>query len=152
MFFLLSPICGTFTCCHQGSTWLILSIQQVTHGPFWAWIVRYKTLCSQMCVTLFSTSKWKQWSVLFDLCVWNCFLSFVNKKYGIKYRIMASRLKRKLTNLREQDTLLEAFYNELDEREESFLGNRFLDEDDMDDDYELESGSDNNEADVIWPR
>ena len=62
---------------------------------------------------------------------------------------MASRLKRKLTNLREQDTLLEAFYNELDEREESFLGNRFLDEDDMDDDYELESGSDNNEADVI---
>ena len=34
----------------------------------------------------------------------------------------------------------------VDEAEESFLGNRFIDEDDIDDDYELESGSDNNEA------
>ena len=59
---------------------------------------------------------------------------------------MASRSKRKFAVLREQDALLEAFYNELNEGEESFLGNRFIDEDDIDDDYELENGSDNNEA------
>ena len=59
---------------------------------------------------------------------------------------MASRPKRKFAVLREQDALLEAFYNELNEGEESFLGNRFIDEDDIDDDYELENGSDNNEA------
>ena len=57
---------------------------------------------------------------------------------------MASRPKRKFTALREQDALLEAFQNELNEGEESFLGNRFIDEDDIDDDYELESGSENN--------
>ena len=34
----------------------------------------------------------------------------------------------------------------VDEGEESFLGNRFIDEDDIDDDYELESESENNEA------
>ena len=65
---------------------------------------------------------------------------------------MASRPNRKFTNLREQDALMEAFYNELDEGEKSFLGNPFKDEDDKDDDYELEVGSDNNgaenEADV----
>ena len=59
---------------------------------------------------------------------------------------MASRPKRKFTALREQDALLEAFQNELNEGEESFLGNRFIDEDDIDDDYELESESENNEA------
>ena len=42
---------------------------------------------------------------------------------------MASRPNRKFTNLREQDALMEAFYNELDEREKSFLGNPFKDED-----------------------
>ena len=77
----------------------------------------------------------------------------MNKKYEINCRIMASRPKRKFTILREQDALLEAFYSKLDEGEESFLGNRFIDEDDIDDDYELESGSDNNDtehkADVI---
>ena len=46
---------------------------------------------------------------------------------------MASRLKRKFTTLREQDALLEAFYSELDEGEESFLGNWIIDEDDIDD-------------------
>ena len=59
---------------------------------------------------------------------------------------MASRPKRKFTTSREQDALFEAFYNELDEGGESFLKNLFLDEDDIDDDYELESGSDNTEA------
>ena len=37
----------------------------------------------------------------------------------------------------------------VDEGEESFLGNRFIDEDDIDDDYELESGSDNNEENIV---
>ena len=41
---------------------------------------------------------------------------------------------------------LEAFYNKLDDGEESFLENRFIDEDDKDHDYKLESGSDYNEA------
>ena len=44
---------------------------------------------------------------------------------------MDSRPKRKLTPLLEQDALLEAFYEELDESEESFLENRFIDEGDM---------------------
>ena len=59
---------------------------------------------------------------------------------------MASRPKQKLTTLPKQDALLEAFYNELDEDEESFVGNRPIDENDIDDDYELQSGSDNNDA------
>ena len=59
---------------------------------------------------------------------------------------MVSRPKRKFTTLREEDALLEAFYNELGKGAESFLGNRFIDEDNMDDDYELESGSDKNKA------
>ena len=42
--------------------------------------------------------------------------------------------------------MLEAFCNELDKGEESFLGNWFIDEDDVNYNYELESGSDNNEA------
>ena len=54
--------------------------------------------------------------------------------------------KRKFTILCEQDALLEAFYNELDQGEEPFLGNRFIDKDDIDDDYKLESGRDNSEA------
>ena len=57
---------------------------------------------------------------------------------------MASRTKRKSTTLHEQDALLKAFYNEIDESEEYFLLNRFIDEDDIDHDYE--SGSDNNKA------
>ena len=44
--------------------------------------------------------------------------------------------------------MLEVFYNELDEGEEYFLGNRFINEDDIDDDYELESGTDNNESEI----
>ena len=59
---------------------------------------------------------------------------------------MGSRPKRKFTALCEQDALLEAFYNELDQVEESFIGSRFTDEDDINDDYELESGSETNEA------
>ena len=70
----------------------------------------------------------------------------MNKKYKINFRVMASKPKRKFTTLCEQDALLKAFYNELDQVDKSFLGNRFTDEDDIDDDYELESGSDNNEA------
>ena len=53
---------------------------------------------------------------------------------------MASGPKRKFTTFREQDALLEAFYNELDEVEQYFLGNRFIDKDDIDDGCELESG------------
>ena len=44
--------------------------------------------------------------------------------------------------------MLEALYNELDEGEEYFLGNRFINEDDIDDDFKLESGSDNNESET----
>ena len=58
---------------------------------------------------------------------------------------MDSRPKRKFTTLRKQDALLETFQKELDEGEESFLGNRFIDEDDTDDDYEVKSRSDNTE-------
>ena len=61
---------------------------------------------------------------------------------------MAPRPKQKFTTFREQDALLEALYNELNEGEESFLGNLFIDEDDIDDDYELENGSDNSEAEL----
>ena len=57
---------------------------------------------------------------------------------------MASRTKRKSTTLHEQDALLKAFYNEIDESEEYFLLNRFIDEDDIDHDYE--SGSDDKKA------
>ena len=42
---------------------------------------------------------------------------------------MASRLKRKYTSVREQDALLEAFYQDLDQdldQDEDFLGNRFI--------------------------
>ena len=39
---------------------------------------------------------------------------------------MASRLKRKYTSVREQDALLEAFYQDLDQEDEDFLGNRFI--------------------------
>ena len=48
---------------------------------------------------------------------------------------MASRPKRKFTTLCEQDALLDAFYNELNEGEESFLGNRLIDEDDIGGEY-----------------
>ena len=57
----------------------------------------------------------------FSFMCMNCFLRFVNKKYEINCRIMASRPKGKFITLREQDALLETFYNELDEIEESFL-------------------------------
>ena len=58
-------------------------MQQEAHGSYWAYIVKYKTLCLQMFVTLF-TAMWKQWSMLFHWCVWNCFLCFVNKKNDLK--------------------------------------------------------------------
>ena len=70
----------------------------------------------------------------------------MNKKCEISCKIIASRPKRQFTTLREQDALLEAFYNELDEGKKPFLGNRFIDEDDIDDDNKREGGSDNNEA------
>ena len=59
---------------------------------------------------------------------------------------MATTLKQMSTILHEQDTSLEAFYNKFDGSEEYLLGNQFIDEDDIDDDYELESGNGNNEA------
>ena len=49
---------------------------------------------------------------------------------------MVSRPKRKFTTLRKQDALLEAFYSELGEGEEYFLGNWIIDEDDIDDENE----------------
>ena len=113
----------------------------MTHFEHALWSVKH---C--VCVTLFSVSKRKQWSVLFLSCVWNCFLPLVNKKSYINYRIIASRPKRKFITLREQDVLLKAFYNKLDEVEKSFLGNWFIDEHDIDDYYELDSGRDNKEA------
>ena len=59
----------------------------------------------------------------------------------IRNRISTVELWVQDQNEREQDALLEAFYNELDKGE-------------MDDDYELESGSDNIEAEneAMWPR
>ena len=48
--------------------------------------------------------------------------------------------------MHEQDALLEAFYNEPDEGEESFLGKGSIAEDYIDDNYELESESNNSEA------
>ena len=42
---------------------------------------------------------------------------------------MDSRPKRKYTSVREQDALLEAFYQDLDQEDEDFLGNRFIGED-----------------------
>ena len=53
---------------------------------------------------------------------------------------MASRPKRIFSTLREQDALLEAFYNKLDEGKEYVLGNLFIDEDYIDDSNELEIG------------
>lgn len=62
---------------------------------------------------------------------------------------MASRPKRKYVSVREKDAMLEAFYNDLDEEDALFLGNRFVGEDDGDDnDYQASSESDNNEADA----
>ena len=55
--------------------------------------------------------------VYFFIYVYETFLRFVSKKYDIHCWIMGSRPKRKFTTLREQDALLEAFYNELDEGE-----------------------------------
>ena len=58
-------------CCHQGSRWLIFSIKQVVHGPFWAYIVKYRTLCLQMRVTLFfyikveTVGKWKMYFFIY---------------------------------------------------------------------------------------
>ena len=48
--------------------------------------------------------------------------------------------------MHEQDALLEAFYNQLDEGEKYFFANRFIDGDDAVDDYKLDNGSDNNVA------
>ena len=96
VFFLLLSVWGTFTCWYQGGTWLILSIQQVVRGALWAYIVKYKIPCLQMCVILFSTPTWKEWSVLFHLSVWNCLLRFLNKKYEINCRIMASKQDKKV--------------------------------------------------------
>ena len=121
-FFLMSSIWSIFTCCHQGNTWLFFSIQQAAYGSFWAYFVKYKTLCLQMCVTLFSTSKRKQWSELSHLCVRYYFLRFANKKYEINCRIIVSRTKRKFTTLPQQDALLEAFCNKLHEGKNFFLG------------------------------
>ena len=48
IFFLLSSIWGTFTCCHYGSTWLIFSIQQVAHFEH---TLRSIKLCVYNCVS-----------------------------------------------------------------------------------------------------
>ena len=45
---------------------------------------------------------------------------------------MASRPKRKYTSVGEQDALLEAFCQDLDQEDEDFLGNRFIGEDEDD--------------------
>ena len=45
---------------------------------------------------------------------------------------MASRPKRKYTSVREQDGLLESFYQYLDQEDEDFLGNRCIGEDEGD--------------------
>ena len=42
---------------------------------------------------------------------------------------MSSRSKRKYTSVHKQDDLLETFYQDLEEQDEDFLGNRFIGED-----------------------
>ena len=42
---------------------------------------------------------------------------------------MSSRSKRKYTSVHKQDALLETFYQDLDEQDEDFLGNKFIGED-----------------------
>ena len=67
------------------------------------------------------------------------------EKQKLRVEKMATRPKRKYQTTREQNSLLEEFYRELDEEDQLFLGNRFLgEENDTDTDYE----SDNNEADI----
>ena len=58
---------------------------------------------------------------------------------------MATRPKRKYQTTSGQNALVEEFYRELDEEDKLFLGNRFVEENDTDTDYE----SDNNEADTV---
>ena len=54
---------------------------------------------------------------------------------------MASRPKRKYTSILQQDALLETFYQDLDQEDEDFLGNRFTG-DDEDNFYPEDSDSD----------
>ena len=42
---------------------------------------------------------------------------------------VSSRSKRKYTSVHKQDALLETFYQDLDQQDEDFLGNRFIGED-----------------------
>ena len=64
---------------------------------------------------------------------------------------MASTRKRKYLSSVQQDELLEAFYRELDESDEEFLGNRFVGDDeemDYDSDFSSDGDSDNEASQV----
>ena len=63
---------------------------------------------------------------------------------------MASRPKRKYTSVREQDALLEAFYQNLDQEDEDFLEHRFIGEDENDFyPKDIDSDGGNDEAAVV---
>ena len=62
---------------------------------------------------------------------------------------MASRPKRKYTSMREQVELLRQFYEDFDKDEEVFLGRRFIDNDDGDNDFVFSSASDDSDNDEI---
>ena len=60
---------------------------------------------------------------------------------------IASRPKRKYTSVQEQDGLLESFYQDLDQEDEDFLGNRCIGEDE--DDFYSEDSDSNGGNDEI---
>ena len=58
---------------------------------------------------------------------------------------MASRPKRKYTSIHEQEELLQQSYEDFDKDEEVFLGCRFIDNDDSDNDFVFSSSSDDSD-------
>ena len=58
---------------------------------------------------------------------------------------MASRPKRKYTSIHEQEELLRQSYEDFDKDEEVFLGCRFIDNDDSDNDFVFSSSSDDSD-------
>ena len=58
---------------------------------------------------------------------------------------MAQRPKRKYKSIREREELQRQFYENFDKNEEVFLGRRFIDNDDGDDDFVFSSASDDSD-------
>lgn len=62
---------------------------------------------------------------------------------------MASRPKRKFVSTRDQERLVQEFYDGLDEDEEYFLGNQFAGEGDVDNDFDSSNNTENNSDNEI---